>query len=134
MMYKSCSICSNEKSSRRSLSPDAPSEGSSQSIRSNLLGPSRNRSPLPHLPNRRIVAYEKSDSEEQYDNESNFTETSSQRSASPHSSSFKDRNLLPRRNNLRIGKSSVPCKYYQKGTCTKGKDCFFSHIGSKNRR
>ena len=134
MMYKSCSICSNEKSSRRSLSPDAPSEGSSQSNRSNLLGPSRNRSPLPHLPNRRIVAYEKSDSEEQYDNESNFTETSSQRSASPHSSSFKDRNLLPRRNNLRIGKSSVPCKYYQKGTCTKGKDCFFSHIGSKNRR
>ena len=131
MMYKSCSICSNEKASKRSLSPDAPSESSTQSNRSNLLGP-RNRSPLPHFPNRRIIDYG-SDSEEHYDTESGFTESSSQRSASPRSSSLKDKNSLrSRRNNART--SSNPCKYYQQGTCKKGKDCFFSHIGPKIRR
>ena len=132
MIYKSCSICNRDKSSRRSLSPEAPSEGSTQSNRSNLLGP-RNGSPSPHFLNRRIINYE-SDSEEQCDTESAFTESSSQRSASPRSSSFKDRNLLTRRNNVRKGTTSLPCKYYQLGTCKKGKECFFSHIGPKSRR
>jgi hypothetical protein len=129
IMYKSCSICSNDKSSKRSLSPEAPSECSTHSSTNHI---SRTRSPLPSLPNRRMVAYESED-DGTHDKESSFNESGSQRSASPGSLSSKDGN----RGNGRIitrNQMNTQCKYYQAGKCIKGNTCIFSHFASKNNR
>jgi hypothetical protein len=131
IMYKSCSICSNDKCSKRSLSPEAPSESSTHSNKSTNHIPIT-RSPLPFLPNRRIVAYESED-EETHNTESAFNESGSQRSGSPRSLSSKDGNRKNRRTVTRKT-MSTPCKYYQLGNCNKGKSCIFSHLASKNNR
>ena len=130
IMYKSCAICSSNRSSVPSVSPRAPSEESSHSLKSTNPSLGR-RSPLPYLPHRRIVPYD-SETDENYDSGSAITESGSQRSISPHSSSSKDGNSVSRRTIAR--NAIMPCRFYQKGGCKKGNSCIFSHFGGPQNK